>query len=138
MGFVELAAPRGLTEWERAILNALLSREFPGAEVLRQQAMSAAVSGIYDESGDPSVGLVVLNDTVPQFPRSYRVPVESLAEDRSGEPISFLVHVQDGYLFELEVFRLDGEPIERLPTAKELLWFFSPLRGAADAHPDNR
>jgi hypothetical protein len=50
----------------------------------------------------------------------HRVPVEGQSSDPDGMPIHFLLHVVDGRLSEIEVFREDGRQIVNLPSATEI------------------
>lgn len=101
--------PRKLRPTEQGILNRLLSESFIGNERLRQQAEMARVRAqarddtrtIYFEVPNPVLAEV-----------ATRVPVEGQAEDDDGALVELLLHVRDGVLSQLEIYRPDGEPIQ--------------------------
>ena len=49
-----------------------------------------------------------------------RIPVEAETEDADGVPIHLLLHVVDGKVAELEVYKDDGSPITKMPAASQL------------------
>ena len=64
-----------------------------------------------------------LEISVPEGPRAEvirRVPVEAEAVDSDGVPIHVLLHVVDGLLHELELFREDSRPVRRPPAPEDL------------------
>ena len=99
--------PRPLTALERAVLDLLLSEPFPGRDELRDQAADVKVNGGCD-CGCATVDLLVSGDSIPPAPVLRRVPVE--ATTTAGPAADVLLHVVNGRLNELEVFRHDGEP----------------------------
>jgi hypothetical protein len=111
--------PRELTSPERAILDLLLAAEFPGCEILRQQAEGVRVSGRCG-CGCATRLLKVDPTAAPAFPERRRIPVEAEGVDADGVPIYVLLHVVDGYLNELEMLRADSEPL-RLPDPQTLI-----------------
>jgi hypothetical protein len=48
------------------------------------------------------------------------VPVEAELEDEDGVPVHVLLHVLDGYLNELEIYREDSAPVRRAIRPEEL------------------
>jgi hypothetical protein len=54
----------------------------------------------------------------------YQVPIEAKSIDSDGMGITVMLHVVDGQLYELEIYRLDGEPISQMPTPESLEDFF--------------
>ncbi len=97
--------PRALTTLERAVLNLLLSEAFPGRDELRQQAEDVKVKGRCS-CGCDTVDLLVEEKSRQPAPVSNRVPVE--ATSTAGPATDVLLHVVDGLLNELEVYRHDG------------------------------
>lgn len=71
---------------------------------------------------DGSVQLKVEGDH-SQAEVESRVPVEGEVEDLDGMGIEVLLHVVNGYLHELEVYRRDGGVIERQPSAENMKVF---------------
>lgn len=49
-----------------------------------------------------------------------RIPVEAEAEDSDGATIHLLLHVVDGYMKELELYRDGVGAVKRLPAAEDL------------------
>lgn len=92
---------------EMRVLEQLLAAAFPGQAELQQQATTLRVREI------DRCGCLELH-VAPGRPAPVvrRIPVEAETMDADGVVIHVLLHVVDGYLDELEVFREDGE----LPT----------------------
>jgi hypothetical protein len=102
------AAWRPLTTTERALLDALLDREFDGVAELRAQALRATAS-TGCECGCVTLDLHVPDD-VP-VSATGGAPVEGTVVDAAGEPIGeVLLFVERGRLAGLEVHSLD-EPL---------------------------
>jgi hypothetical protein len=98
---------RPLSGTERRLLDALLRPEFSGKEDLIKQLASAEVRRIDDEG---SLQFRIRAGSPAAVKR--RIPVEAEIEDSDGVPIYLLVHVIDGYLNELEIYRGDTLPIK--------------------------
>lgn len=101
-------------EWRRpspsesALVERMLTRDFPGVKELRSQF----ASGILVREVDPEGSFKIrVPEHGPVAPVAHRVPVEAETADLDGMPIIFLHHVIDGRLDELEFFRGDGEPL---------------------------
>jgi hypothetical protein len=104
---------------ERGLIQKLLSLPFPGRDELAAQAATALVRTGNDPS-DESV-LLSVDPSLPRAPGLYRVPVDATAPDTDGMPIEFLMHVgDDGRLLEIEIYRVDGEPIRQMPDPEML------------------
>lgn len=91
---------RTLTKVEREVLKKLLSVDFPGHSILLLQLKNTRAQTI-DAEG--SIALLVIEG--PSAAVSERVPVEGRYVDSDGVPVSVLLHVVNGYLHELEVYR---------------------------------
>lgn len=111
---------RNPTTQELALLRRLLSQPFRGAEELRSQAEAALLSRA-DSRGSPAWRIQIPR-TIQRAEVSHRTPAgaEWVAPDVDGCMVHFVVHVVDGYLDEVEVFREDGGPLNRLPQVSEL------------------
>lgn len=120
-----LVPPRDLNDWERRLLHSLTSLSFPGSIELRQQIPWVSVAEEYPP-GDPSVIFVVNRDASPPAQVEGRIPVEAEGKDDDGMPILILLHVIDGYLWELELFRGDSGSVLRLPEPEQLEFFAPP------------
>lgn len=104
--------PRVLEAHERAVVEQLLRQPFDGRDQLRMQLSAARVIA---ERGRDSRTLRFerTGGEMPRAPTALRVPVEGQAVDDDGVPIAVLLHVVDGLIEELEIFRVDGRPIQR-------------------------
>ena len=119
-----LDPPRQLSLWERDVLEAFLAVPFSGSEELKAQLGSVRVAEEYG-GDDPTVIFSVAEGAAPPAPVRQRIPIEAEGRDADGATISILLHVIDGFLWELEVYRPDGESVRCVPDARSLV-LFSP------------
>ena len=102
---------RALEPGEAAVLDHLLATDFPGRAELQAQARSALVCRIDRE------GSLRFQTEGPRAQVRGRVPVEGRYHDdrTSAEPhrpaVNLLLHVIEGRLHELEVYKDDGSDI---------------------------
>ena len=97
---------RALTRRERAVLDRLLSRHFPGRDELAAQLDAALVSPIDRE------GSLAFQVSGPIAMVQRRVPVEAWYSDGApGIRVEILLHVVDGQIRELEVYKVDGSDL---------------------------
>lgn len=108
----EVIPPRPMNNFECNVLRHILSYEFHGQGELKHQAEGARVKVECETC--PTVEFVV-DSSHPKANVKYRIPIEAVGEDTDGVRIHFLVHVVDGYLYKLEIFREDSEPILKMP-----------------------
>ena len=111
--------PRNPSRQERKLLEFLLRKNFTGRDPLRRQLESARVCGEYG-IGDPTIVLWVDQSPANYASVDHRIPVEASGIDSDGMKIHILVHVVDGFLSELEIFREDGAAIQRMPDPNSL------------------
>jgi hypothetical protein len=64
-------------------------------------------------TGTRTVVFAIGSDDELRAPVIQRVPVDASMFDLDGGNIDLLLHVVDGYVRELEAYRVDGKPIER-------------------------
>ena len=84
------------------VLGTLLERSFPGARELRRQ-MHLLDAEVIDDNGSLSLRpAIVIPAEVDR-----RIPVEASYDDVDGMSVHVLVHVVDGLLDELEIYRDD-------------------------------
>ena|SRR6266511_1454535 len=103
---------RDLSLEERQVIERLLRPPFTGRDELLEQLIGAKARTV-DEDGSLSIQV-----TSPvQAPIPVRVPVTALAKDEDGVPLQLLIHVVDGRLYELELWRVDLAALKRWPTA---------------------
>jgi hypothetical protein len=100
---------RVLTDTERDIVEKLLSVDFQGVEALREQLKTCGAKLTGDTDNYGSIYLITESDRLSDV--TQRVPVEAVTADSEGAEIDILLHVVDGKLNELEIVRLDGEPM---------------------------
>jgi len=100
---------RKLTVAEKRVLDRLLSNHFAGRDELTAQVDRATVSRIDRE------GSLQFRTVGPSALVNQRVPVEGRYPDGSDDPIgpavNLLLHVVNGRLHELEVYKDDGSDI---------------------------
>jgi hypothetical protein len=101
---------------ETALLQWLLNADYQGAEVLVRQLATTLVEPI---DGDGSLRLHPVNSTPATVSR--RIPVEATYTDADGVQVHVLVHVVNGVLDELEVYREDSGPVVIAPSDASLL-----------------
>lgn len=106
---------RTLSARERAYLERLLAAEFPGCDVLAEQLAEAKVRQI-DEFG--SLDFYVRPARRAKLER--RIPIEGQFRDADGTMIHLLLHVLDGAMDELEVFKEDLSEVIELPPPEDL------------------
>lgn len=107
---------RQLNGNEIQILDALLGSDFPGRSDLIKQISQCRVSCI-DKNG--SLRFFV-GDSAPATRVRMRIPVEAEYSDDDGVAVHVLLHVVDGRVDELEVYKDDLSPIMRKPDAASL------------------
>lgn len=107
---------RSLSSSERALLDSLLAHKFPGVSALREQLTTVQVRRVDSEG---SLELLP-GEGGPRAEVVQRVPVEGELRDRDGVMIHILLHVIDGLLKEMEVYREDSGMPQRDLDANEL------------------
>jgi hypothetical protein len=99
---------RALSDLEKQLLAVLLSTDFSGRDALAEQVSVASVREL-DHNG--SLEFARSDGTPANVVR--RIPVEAEFDDRDGMTIHLLLHVVDGLLKELEVYRDDSGRVQR-------------------------
>jgi hypothetical protein len=102
-GLFSDSAMRALIPEERAILELLLTKRFPGRDQLLARLDDVLVTGSSCSCGCDSVGLAV-SRSAPQATVSERVPTDAFGRDPSGVEVGVLLHVIDGFMAELEFY----------------------------------
>src|SRR5499433_1494128 len=106
---------RGFTTHEQGIISRLLEEAFPGRDEIGEQMKNCLVRAI-DE--DKSLEFLVKSDVKAKVKK--RIPVEAEFEDADGVLIHILVHVIDGKVNELEIYKEDRSPIIESPDPSRL------------------
>ncbi|HLM86866.1 MAG TPA: hypothetical protein VK272_11830 [Solirubrobacteraceae bacterium] len=86
-----------------------MSTEFSGRDAVAEQVAVASVREI-DDNG--SLEFAPSDKTPAEVVR--RIPVEAELDDSDGVTIHVLLHVVDGFLKELEVYRDDSGRVQRV------------------------
>ena len=100
---------RPLSVRERATLDLLLSVDFPGAEALREQALS-----VIAEDGEGMVVGLLVDEGLPTAQVVGRTPVQAVV-DGDGYDGGLLLLVDDGQLSALEYWWVTEEKPELFP-----------------------
>jgi hypothetical protein len=109
---------RPLKTNERELLEKLLEPDFPGRDELLGQISSVTAKEI-DEDG----GLALQCAPSRPAPVKCRVPTEGECVDADGVAIHVLLHVVDGTMSELEIFKDDSSRVQNPPVARDLVLF---------------
>lgn len=113
--------PSPLTEDESALLNALLSHDFPGVRELREQAQHVqAKRGC--QCGCGTIDFVPDATPVPRSEAVSPAPVEGVVKNADGEDVGgLLLLVADGMLMSLEIYSYAPKPLP-LPPLEQVTW----------------
>jgi hypothetical protein len=114
--------PRELTIWEKGVLTKLLSPSFPGRDELVEQLSGCRVQRLDTEG---SLKFEINSRVIADHVRT-RIPTEAECDDTDGVKIHFLLHVLNGKLDELEIYKDDGSQLRRNPVPENLMVFAVP------------
>jgi hypothetical protein len=106
---------RQLATNEISLLQKLLAREFPGRDALRRQLPSVTARQV-DERG--CLELSYEGDGLAET--ELGCPTEGTCEDIDGGLIAVMLHVKNGRMRLLEIFKPDGSDTLRSPTGEAL------------------
>ncbi len=109
---------RSLNASEKQLLEILLAHSFPGQTELLNQA-AALIARRVDDNGSLSLRSKIQEPA----PVKYRVPIEGSYSDRDGVTVHVLLHVVDGCLNEMEVYKDDASQVGDPPFGKTLELF---------------
>ena len=119
---------RPLKTHERELLEKLLEPEFPGRDELRQQLNSVTAKQILEDGT-----LALQCDSHHPAPVKWRIPTEGECRDAEGAGLHVLLHVVDGFMTELEIYKDGQSELHELPSARDLS-LFTPY-GEAGVEP---
>lgn len=121
----EEQAWRRRTPYEAELVDKLLDTDFEGRDELRKQWRSALVRTV-----SPSGSFAIRSsDGEPPSPAEFGVPVEGESpDDEEGGGVHALLHIRDGYLEELEVYRDIPGPLRNRVDPKAMEVFAPPFR----------
>ncbi|GEM_PF-1692631 len=106
------ASYRTLTEHERAVINRLLDKDFPGKKTIRKQVESALVRTI-PEYKDNYGSLEFSVKLEEKANVTNRIPISGRVNDSDGVPIEIFLHVINGKIDELEIVKADNSPLRQ-------------------------
>jgi hypothetical protein len=109
---------RRLTGTETRIIDKLLTEDFPGRGAIREQIRDSLVREI-----DSNGSLEFQVQAGPIARTDFRIPVEGEFEDIDGVTIHVLLHVVNGRLNELEVYKDDSARVAKMPGPENLRIF---------------
>ncbi len=109
------------TDWEQRVFRRLLQVSFPGRDEVEAQVRGALVKTIYEDGS-----LTICTQTAQQAPVVQRIPVQAECKDTDGMMIRVLLHVVRGVVDELEIYKVDGSPIRKMPDLEEWDVFVLP------------
>lgn len=114
---------RPLSEFEKLLLEKLFELDFVGREELRQQ-FSGLLAKHIDDNG--SLEFKVHSSTVAPIEKvviaEARCP-DSDTDEKHPVHVNILLHVKDGKLWMLEIYKDDSSPILRRPNPNEFILF---------------
>ena len=109
---------RPLQTHERELLEKLLEPEFPGRDELRQQLNSVTAKQVFEDGT-----LALQCDSAHPAPVKWPVPTEGECPDADGLTIHVLLHVVDGFMVQLQIFKYGESEIQNPPAARDLELF---------------
>jgi hypothetical protein len=110
--------PRTLTTTERAVLDFLLSEDFPGLEILRSQLVGLRVDRSSVRPGSTRIRFQVAR-SLPRREEWSELPVETTVRG-SYPPRKVCLYVEDGLLDMLEIGDFGGATVSELPPPEHL------------------
>ena len=93
-----------------------MTANFTGKQGIARQLANYQVRTV-DEDG--SFEVRVPANTEPAIVNKT-IPVEGQGVDLDGTPVHFLLHIQNGLVKELEIYKADASPILRMPPPEDL------------------
>ena len=105
-----------LSPERRRVFDVLFSRDFPGRDALLSQLKTAMFEEV-DEYGSLQIAASTGTSRAHVV---ERIPVEARGLDSDGIPVCFLLHVVDGLVTELQIYKADGSAIQLMPSADSL------------------
>lgn len=102
---------RNPTASEFAIIEKLVTLDFPGSLELRSQLDGMLVRPFEDDDNYGSIEIKVSNGQPAHT--EQRVPVQARANDTDGIAVDCLLHINEGKMSELEFFKVDGSMLKK-------------------------
>jgi len=109
---------RPMTDYERQLILRLLEKDFPGRDALVEQVENSLVRSI---DPDGSLEFQINSQVVADV--KWSIPTEGRVPDSDGMVINMLLHVIDGKITELEIYKDDSSPVIKRPDPAALeIW----------------
>jgi hypothetical protein len=124
---------RPLTRHEREVLDKLLEPSFPGRDELLAQVKLAEAKEI-DDDGCIEFSRV----SAARFQAKSSIPTEGEYRDVDGTTLHVQLHVVDGFVKQLELYKEDGSVPTGLPPASELRVFAAHSKEAGTWNRDDK
>ncbi|HZL28440.1 MAG TPA: hypothetical protein VFC39_18095 [Acidobacteriaceae bacterium] len=124
---------RPLTRHEREVLDKLLEPSFPGRDELLAQVKLARAREL-DDDGCIEFSRVPAARSQAQF----SIPTEGEYRDVEGITLHVQLHVVDGFVKQLELYKEDGSIPTGLPPASELRVFAAHSKEAGTWNRDEK
>ncbi len=106
---------REINSNEKRLLEHLLNVDFPGRDAIWEQVSNSLVAEI-DENGSLEFkSKIGIKANVKK-----RIPIEAEFEDIDGVKVHLLLHVVNGVVKELEIYKDNGSSIIRIPETKNI------------------
>jgi hypothetical protein len=106
---------REISSDEKQLLQHLLNIDFPGRDAIQEQVGNSLVAEI-DENGSLEFkSKIGIKANVKK-----RIPIEAEFEDIDGVRVHLLLHVVNGVVKELEIYKDDGSPIIKIPETEKI------------------
>ncbi len=110
---------RELSQWEYALLQKMLTLDFPGSHIYKNQAKRALVRNVDDGYLEFLVPEEMEVAKGAQF--KHFALVETPFRDADGVPASFILHERNGRLWMLERYKADSsELLLQMPPLDDL------------------
>ncbi len=109
---------RELTDYERRVIDKLLEGDFPGRAALSEQITNSLVREL---DADGCLEFDVRTDVKAIV--KDRIPTEGEYDDIDSITVHILLHVVDGKVNELEIYKDDGSQVIQMPAPTTLRLF---------------
>jgi hypothetical protein len=115
---------RSPTEYEKALFKRMLETDFHGRDVVRRQLEACQVTTVLSD------GTIKIHTPIKdRAPVRFRVPVDAYGNDSDGMRIDILLHVVDGIVVELEIYKIGSNLIRTMPAVESLEVTVYPVKG---------
>jgi len=100
-----------LTTNEKKWIQELFKEDFLGKDFLTAQLNNILFIERYYTDSVYSLKFKI-DEKTKKYPFEVQVPIEMEIEQENKTPISFLLHIVEGYIYELEIYSMNGDTID--------------------------